>query len=395
MIKVLIADDEPKIRKGIASVIDWESLGMEICAFAEDGEDALEKAKIENPDVCLVDICMPRLSGLDFINAIKEVRSDIICVVITGYDDFKYAKKAVSVGVYEYILKPVREKELTEILLQISKEINICKEASEKNLIEKEILETNINILKDHFLLEVIEFKLTDDIIKRQSDFYGIHFDAPIGVLRVKSLQTEEFGKWDEGQLNFTITNLLHEISDEIGQAVSVRNMYGQLCAMINIKVLTMWDGFENRLKDIILKYTSIDVEIKKEIVDDYHGVIRVFTEWEKEEGESLSSLIRGVKNSIEKNAFNPLFSVQELARAFNVNASHLSRQFKQEMGINNIEYITKVRMTKAVKLLESTDFKVYEIADKVGYTSQHYFCVAFKNYFGVSPSDYRFILLS
>ena len=78
------------------------------------------------------------------------------------------------------------------------------------------------------------------------------------------------------------------------------------------------------------------------------------------------------------------------LGDIFHVNTSYLSRTFKQEMGINLAEYITKVRVQEAEYLLGATNLKIYEIAEKTGYKSQHYFCVEFKKYYNIATTEYR-----
>jgi len=127
MIKVLIVDDEPKIRRGIFESIDWQKLGMEVLPFAENGSAiiALECANEFKPQICLVDINMPVINGFEFIEKIHNICPDAICIVITGYDEFEYAQKAVSMGVFEYVLKPVNEKHLYEVIVRAKKQIQL------------------------------------------------------------------------------------------------------------------------------------------------------------------------------------------------------------------------------------------------------------------------------
>ena len=116
MWKVLVADDEAKIRRGIIKTIQWEDLDMNVCGAAGNGEEALRLVEEKKPDICLLDICMPLMDGLNLADKVREVDENIICIIITGYDDFQYARKAIGSGVFAYILKPVNEKELFETL---------------------------------------------------------------------------------------------------------------------------------------------------------------------------------------------------------------------------------------------------------------------------------------
>lgn len=124
-----IVDDEPIIRTGLSKMIDWQALGFEISALAQNGKQALEQQEIEKVDVIITDIEMPIMDGLRFIAQVREdegEHSDLPkeIIVLTAYDDFQYAKTAIRYGVSEYVLKPIDEEELTQIMTQIKKHLD-------------------------------------------------------------------------------------------------------------------------------------------------------------------------------------------------------------------------------------------------------------------------------
>lgn len=106
MYKALIADDEEIIRSGLSRLLARDP-DFEVAALAEDGEQALELAAERLPDLLLVDINMPFLNGLEFIERLEGVLRGAVIIVITGYDDFSYAQQALRLGVFDYLLKPV------------------------------------------------------------------------------------------------------------------------------------------------------------------------------------------------------------------------------------------------------------------------------------------------
>ena len=116
----LVADDEYLIRRGIISFLNkYED--FEIVVEAEDGEMALELAKKVPLDVCFVDIIMPFLNGLEFIRNLKEIHPRALVVIITGYDSFEYARTALRMEVFEYLLKPVMEDKF-QVMMEAVKE---------------------------------------------------------------------------------------------------------------------------------------------------------------------------------------------------------------------------------------------------------------------------------
>lgn len=116
MYKLLIADDEPLIRRGIKNLVDVKSLKISEVIEAEDGEETIELAKIHEPDIILMDINMPKLDGLTAAKIIKDLNPRIYLVILTGYDYFEYTQNAIRARVDDYILKPVSKKDIEYIL---------------------------------------------------------------------------------------------------------------------------------------------------------------------------------------------------------------------------------------------------------------------------------------
>lgn len=124
MFKVMLVDDERFIRKSIRNRIDWEKLGVYVEAEAENGVEALALLATVNPQIVLVDIRMPLMDGLSFITEARKRYPGIHYVIMSAYSDFEYAKKAIQLGVEDYILKPVKAVELEKLLDKIVHELN-------------------------------------------------------------------------------------------------------------------------------------------------------------------------------------------------------------------------------------------------------------------------------
>ena len=125
MFNVLIVDDEPKVREGLKTIINWKDHGYCICGECADGIEGLDMVGKLKPDLVLVDIRMPEMNGLEFIEKAKKAGCISKFIILTGYSDFTYTKKAIQLGVYSYLLKPVEEEELVQTINQIREAI-IC-----------------------------------------------------------------------------------------------------------------------------------------------------------------------------------------------------------------------------------------------------------------------------
>ncbi|KWX70543.1 response regulator transcription factor [Paenibacillus jilunlii] len=121
MFKVLLVDDEVFVRKGLLELIPWESLKLSIAGEADNGAEALDMITQLEPDLVITDIRMPILDGLDLIRSVKEHAGlDLTFIIISGFNDFKYAQQALRYGVHDYILKPIDEEEMTATLRKLS-----------------------------------------------------------------------------------------------------------------------------------------------------------------------------------------------------------------------------------------------------------------------------------
>ena len=124
MYKLFIADDEAIIREGLRCLLDWETLGFTIAGEAANGDAALQFLLSETPDLVLLDIRMPGMSGLDVVRIAREHGYDGKVVILSGYSDFNYARTAIRYGVLSYLTKPIDEDELLEIVTQIRHQLD-------------------------------------------------------------------------------------------------------------------------------------------------------------------------------------------------------------------------------------------------------------------------------
>lgn len=122
MIRVMIAEDEDIIRKGLIYTVNWADMGCVVVAEAANGQEGLERILEYKPDVVIADICMPFLDGIEMIKKASETVK-FKSILLTSYAEFEYARRAISAGVSEYLLKPVDEEKLAELMKRLGDEI--------------------------------------------------------------------------------------------------------------------------------------------------------------------------------------------------------------------------------------------------------------------------------
>lgn len=139
MYKILFIDDEINVLEYLPLAICWEELGITQMFTASDAESALRIVRREKPDIAVVDVEMPGKNGLDFCKEAMEIHGEIILVILSAFDRFDYAKKAISIGVNDYLLKPVDERELLNLMRKIVSSL----ERARKNTIEKKTMQAH------------------------------------------------------------------------------------------------------------------------------------------------------------------------------------------------------------------------------------------------------------
>lgn len=216
MYKLLLIEDEQLTREGVARFILNSNTGFEVVGEASDGEQGLQLVKDTNPEVIITDIFMPKMNGLDLIENVREFNPDIKIVIISGHDDFKYAQRAIQLGVQEYILKPVLPDQIREILLKTRDELD-----RRKNLLlniedlKSRVLES-LPILRERFFNELIAGNLKQEQVINKLRYLDIDMTGDLfSVILLKIKNYMDISDTDvrkEDLLQYFLINIMNEV---------------------------------------------------------------------------------------------------------------------------------------------------------------------------------------
>lgn len=177
--KLLIADDDQQIREGIQEAIDWSALGVHTTAIASNGIEALRWFQDHLPEIVITDVRMPGMDGLELLRRIKETKPSTKVVILSGYDDFEYLKKAVQLDAVDYEMKPIRVRHLIALIQKVKEDIV-------RERVSREAFEKYRESYRAKFLDELLEGKISDRLVILQGLEQHCAFDAKgslIGVL--------------------------------------------------------------------------------------------------------------------------------------------------------------------------------------------------------------------
>lgn len=521
MWKVLLADDEEIIVEGLKQLIDWNSLETEVVGTAEDGDELQEKIEQLDPDLVVSDIKMPGKTGLDIIKYYHEKGAKQKFIFISGFQEFSYAQTAVRYGAVDYLLKPVRARDLEDSVkkaiaaLQNQKTVSIFHE--EKNELEELIrrvdeengiedftdqrdslpeidfehqffvgISTGIrpdladamrqesferfNLIRFTIYNKIADYFKSNRmgyIVRREDSNLHLLGIFPAGeedtyietcILPHKKAIEEEMGvklcigfgfpsqepsqlknsyktakyafdlyyfeeqpymdfrdvhsefSYTSRDFDEAVEEVFREIvarSEQVPEKVDhvmdiIRSMhYGNMYGAENRALI-----FTGNLGSKLISFHMLDQEFGK-MQDALQRTIEgthTFRELRACVQEHFDRLMKGIEESgksrdsamIEqvkayiRNHYNEDLSIKKLSAIACVSQNYFSAMFKRETGQNYKAYLTRIRMEAALKLLQDTDDKTYEISEKVGYNNVRRFVDAFKQLYTVSPMEYR-----
>lgn len=215
-LKVLLVDDEIMIREGFKHLFDWEAHGCEVVGEASDGMEALAQIDELLPDIVIMDINVPIMNGLKVIEISRTKHPQTAYVIVSGYDDFSYCKKALQLQIADYILKPVNYEEFGSCIdnLKISMYKSKAKDNSDLDKGDESVISSIMRYMQEH-LSEEISLSVLAEVFHLNAQYISQHFKNEIGVGFLAYLTNIRIEKAKKLLLSTSLS--VTEISENIG----------------------------------------------------------------------------------------------------------------------------------------------------------------------------------
>ncbi len=394
MWKVLIADDEPKIRRGLRSLFERDAGAFEVVGEAEDGEVALERAVALRPDLLLIDIRMPFINGIELIGKLETLLPGRLVVIVSGHDEFEYAQAAIKLHVFDYLLKPVSTEAFSSLMGRVVAELESRRDALRQEAWAREQLQRNLPLLRERFLKDWVGTGLSRSEIQEGLAFLGLAFPGPVSLLAARFAERGErpSSVYSHRLEQVAMRAILEESMAREGTCVFEDDEDAVLAIgpamseaeMAEVRSLIAKRVAERALRPALMASRSIKDPVGE--LTDAHEELRA----ELAAGDSYDDVVILARNYIDKHCDDADLSLESTADALKLSPGHLSRLLKRETGAGFTEYLTRRRIGMAIDFMKDPSARVSEVAERSGYRSQHYFSRAFRKVTGSSPSEYR-----
>ncbi|GGO01089.1 response regulator transcription factor [Saccharibacillus kuerlensis] len=512
MRKILIVDDEKNIRLGLKAMIEREYANRFDICLASDAFEALDLFKSTSIDIMLTDICMPEIDGIELIKSIQNFEHKPVCVIVSGYDDFTYAKEAIRYEVRDYLLKPVIREELAKTIERIEQELVRQEEVKEKlttsaqqweeyresqlhfyslnapvepDEAERKLAQLDLQWMENGFRMMLVKYagnpeRFTSQWFRSQvemeleaagfsSDIRNARFFNKLNHLVLVIEGEHDFEGIAEHLLRSN-PDLIVSVSGLNFGMVKLYETYSEATTALKYAFMrstpgiAVYDDFRNRTVPYSIAVDSIRKisnmmgagreremlttlhrvmdanEINRYSIDYLEALSRTFNElvfdhvfqlYGKESVELLKRY-KAVGNPYNFNFFHEyVHEVEDLVLLLNnyiktlkaaqlnnkemkmaleyihknyaknismtlvsnivsFNYSYFSQAFREYTGENFVSYLKRYRLGKAKELLETTQDKIFEVAQSVGFENTKNFNRVFKESEGVSPVEYR-----
>lgn len=263
-IRVILADDEPLIIKGLRKLIAWDQLDMEIVGQAYDGRELMEAIEVNHPDIIISDISMPHMTGIEMIKEVNRRALPLKVIFISAYQEFSYAKDAIAFGAVDYLVKPLVKKELEHAL---SKAVSLISQEGEEER-RKDKLELLEKRDQDEEMQEWF-VRLTDGALSAEGEAYQLLRSEFVGSMHSIGIveldrSHDAAGRWpgqEQKLVEFAVRNILNELITAFGQG-KVFHKNNQHVFVISHDRPEDAAALAEEMKEKILSYLKLTVSI-------------------------------------------------------------------------------------------------------------------------------------
>ncbi|WP_191559338.1 response regulator [Metabacillus idriensis] len=375
--KALLVDDEFNVRDVIRHLGQWEKYGITKLIEAKNGHEAKILIEKERPEIIFTDVKMPGMGGIELIEWLDSISYQGKVILITGYDDYSFMRKAIQHNSFDYLLKPIEAEAFNHTL---EKSVQAWKDDFEEASVYEDVKKLRRNQLVTAVCLgepsdasRIAEYlPKADGYELTLLSFYQMHHPDPYIQLLADELMERKLGNAFSLQTELNLC-LVITISD---QWLSVEEWISK---QFDIPVRLVTGEPLESLADIRISFQSLQKDLEEQKFRSIHRLDDI----------DAARRMEDIVSYVEMYYMEDL-SLEKLSNVFFLSREHISRKFKQETGMTLSKYITQLRIDQAKTWLKETGKSIYSISVMLGYQDEIYFSKLFKKVVGQTPFEFR-----
>lgn len=446
MYRLLIADDEALEREGLELIITRAMPGTFEIVHADNGRKAIQLAEQYRPDIVLMDIKMPGIQGLEALQEIRAMNSQVKMALVTAYDYFAYAKQALTLGAKDYIVKPAKQEQIIGLITKLVQELDQERSKRYMELSLRDKVSQLLPLVENELAMMLMNDQVLDWNVEQMAEFaefspqrgYAIvialpdrSHDGEQGSRLQKERVYQTVKSFIALQLPCIVSPIVHDhmaifVRMEAGAMYSKGEtmswgdrLHQLLYGTEHLPVRIGFGSLKHGIRALRASYLEAVWAAKCGMTDvvHYEDIPAPSVGSEPERMERLASIrngladqsavqavMRQVRSRREQEAgsvmeqakafvhehFQDNISMEEVAEQVHLSPFYFSKLFKQHFGETFTDYITQLRIAHARTLIEQNRLSLKEICFEVGYKDPNYFSRVFKKVTGVAPTEYR-----
>lgn len=394
MYKILVADDEELEREALRYFIENSGLEIERIIECGSGDEAMKQILLVKPEIILLDINMPGLNGLEVLEKLQRMEYRKRVIFSTAYDYFEYAVQALRLGAMDFMVKPVKKEQIISVITHAIDELD--EEFSEE--CDRAALKEMLDVMGGKIVRNLVTGNLLEEDLY-YLEILGIPYEVA-GNVYCASLM-EEISTEKQRQIGKLLKEEFHYLDMMV--VLAWKNRMLTLVVFLNGKKQVHQIAMIEKVIASVLKQTRLPFILGQgEMFEDLSQIEQSFGKARESLGDVIRQAeektgMRGISEDVEqicqflKENYSHKLTLEEIAATAGYSKYYINRLFKQYKGTTVMDYLIRIRIQEAKKLLRTDNYSVKQISMMVGYSEPNYFTLTFKKLEGVSPLKYRY----
>lgn len=414
MFKVMIVDDSPYVLQYVCNLIDWENFDFILTGSYTNAHSLLADAAKDMPDAVITDITMPVMNGIELATELYTLNPDIKIIFISSYSEFEYAKKALELHIFDYLLKPVQITQLEKVMTKLLKHLKDQELQRHKQHLEESQKSFHRKAALTHYLSRLLFHASSEEKIFAEMRRLGfvLPYTYHIYIASITPFLPADsyiYSSLERSHPDIRIIPLVTDteygtlliLYNDENEQVPVADLLTNFCidaeTQLHANITVGYSVPSLRFAQMPQLYEQAKAALSLLIQTESSVPILSYTDIPSEsipmdinsDTALYSQKVKTMLDYIHCNFMNDI-STKDVTGQVYLSTNYANSFFVDECGMTISDYLTQYRIEKGKQLLTQTEENITKIAELVGYGSKTAFYLAFKRHTNMSPTEYR-----